>query len=144
MTSGLGHLQALLVECGFDEGFVQSLRKTFAENKVFPACRSGTLSWRNRRHPGRLGIYLAELPRAFPERPGLSGGEYAVTGDILLSNIFQAPLLDVDLETFSGRFRNYDAYCASLLKLAGDYGATRYCPATARMWRAWMRPSSST
>jgi 2,4-dienoyl-CoA reductase (NADPH2) len=42
-----------------------------------------------------------------------------VTGDILLRDIFQAPLLDIDLETFNGRFRNYDAYCASLLKLAG-------------------------
>ena len=41
-----------------------------------------------------------------------------MSGDLLLRNIFQAPLLDIDLQSFAGRFRNYDAYCASLGKLA--------------------------
>ena len=40
----------------------------------------------------------------------------AISGDILLPNIFQSPLLEVDLRSFAGRFDNYGAYCASLIK----------------------------
>ncbi|MDF1580646.1 MAG: MBL fold metallo-hydrolase [Desulfuromonadales bacterium] len=43
-------------------------------------------------------------------------GESAISGDILLANIFQSPLLEIDLRTFAGRFDNYTAYCASLVK----------------------------
>ena len=48
----------------------------------------------------------------------------AVTGDILLRDIFQSPLLDLDVETFQGRFKNYDAYCSSLVNLASLRGKT--------------------
>lgn len=43
-------------------------------------------------------------------------GDSAISGDILLPNIFQSPLLEVDLRNFSGRFDNYAAYCKSLIK----------------------------
>lgn len=43
----------------------------------------------------------------------------AITGDVLLRDIFQAPLLDVDFETLSGRFRNYDAYCQTITTMKG-------------------------
>jgi len=43
----------------------------------------------------------------------------AVTGDVLLRNIFSAPLLDMDLTRGEGRFSNYNAYCESLRKLHG-------------------------
>jgi 2,4-dienoyl-CoA reductase (NADPH2) len=42
---------------------------------------------------------------------------------VLLRNIFQTPLLDVDVDTFNGRFRNFDVYCstiAELVKLRGS------------------------
>ena len=41
----------------------------------------------------------------------------AITGDTLLQGIFQTPTLEVDME-HSGRFSNYEAYCASMIKLA--------------------------
>jgi len=41
----------------------------------------------------------------------------AITGDVLLRNIFSAPLLDMDLVKGEGRFSNYNAYCNSLLAM---------------------------
>lgn len=43
--------------------------------------------------------------------------DYALTGDILLKNIFTAPLLDMDLTKGEGRFSNYRAYVESIGKL---------------------------
>jgi 2,4-dienoyl-CoA reductase (NADPH2) len=107
----------LLGKYGFGNDFVVQLRESFERNKVFPA------------HPERFRIVeesgeLADLGISYLACPGHSQsdlvyllGDCAVTGDILLRNIFQAPLLDIDLETFQGRFRNYDTYCKTLLKL---------------------------
>jgi glyoxylase-like metal-dependent hydrolase (beta-lactamase superfamily II) len=114
----MARMAELLGQYGFDETFVRQLRESFQRNKIFPTA------------PERYRIVeespeLADLGIGWLACPGHSQsdlvylvGDHAVTGDILLRNIFQAPLLDVDLETFQGRFRNYDAYCASLLKLA--------------------------
>ena len=111
-------MSALLGSYGFGSELTVPLKESFERNKVFPAV------------PERFRIVedtpgLAELGISYLPCPGHSQsdlaylvGDAAVTGDILLRNIFQAPLLDVDLNTFSGRFRNYDAYCNSLLALA--------------------------
>ncbi len=108
----------LLGEYGFGGNFPALLRDSFERNKVFPAS------------PDRFRIVeesaeLAELGISYLHCPGHSQsdlvylvGESAVTGDILLRNIFQVPLLDIDLESFSGRFRNYDSYCSSLINVA--------------------------
>lgn len=50
----------------------------------------------------------------------------AVTGDVLLRDIFQAPLLDVDFDSLSGRFRNYDAYCDTITKMKSFENLTIY------------------
>jgi len=49
--------------------------------------------------------------------------DYAISGDILLHNIFQVPFLDVDADNFSERFSHYGAYCTSLpgLMQLADY-----------------------
>ncbi|NOY14159.1 MAG: MBL fold metallo-hydrolase, partial [Deltaproteobacteria bacterium] len=67
---------------------------------------------------------LEQLGLSFLSCPGHSqsdlvylGEDWAVTGDVLLRGIFQAPLLDIDLDTFSGRFDNYGAYCSSLCRM---------------------------
>ena len=108
----------LLSGYGFGDDFTVQLRESLERNKVFPA------------KPERFRIVeesdeLPELGISYIQCPGHSQsdlvylvGESAVTGDILLRNIFQAPLLDIDLDNFAGRFRNYDAYCSSLLNLA--------------------------
>ena len=42
---------------------------------------------------------------------------YAITGDVILREIFTAPLLDIDAESFDKRFKNYAAYCNTISKL---------------------------
>ena len=107
----------LLAGYGFGEDFASQLRESFDRNKVFP------------QDPARFRIVeesdeLAALGVTYLPCPGHSQsdmvyllGDAAITGDILLRNIFQAPLLDINLETFTGRFRNYDVYCNSLFNL---------------------------
>ncbi len=43
-------------------------------------------------------------------------GDYAVTGDVLLNNIYQTPLFDVDYDKMD-RFNNYEAYCETIKKM---------------------------
>lgn len=117
-TERMDAIAALLSAAGFSDQFIRQLRESFQRNKVFPT------------NPERYRIVedseeLAGLGVSWLACPGHSQSDLiylvddcAVTGDVLLRNIFQAPLLDIDLETFDGRFRNYDAYCESLLKLA--------------------------
>ncbi len=45
--------------------------------------------------------------------------DMAITGDTLLRDIFQAPLLDVDYDIPGKRFCNYSAYCDTIVKLKG-------------------------
>jgi hydroxyacylglutathione hydrolase len=111
------HLEALLAGCGFDSGFTRELRKTFEMHKLFPVVPERYTIVEESDLPARLGIGWLSCPGHSQSDLVYLLGNHAVTGDILLRNIFQAPLFDVDLETFAGRFRNYDAYCASLLKL---------------------------
>jgi 2,4-dienoyl-CoA reductase (NADPH2) len=113
----LTHMDRLLLECGFDESFIRNLRKTLTDNKFFPIIPEHYQVVEESDIPERLGISWLSCPGHSQSDLVYLFGDYAVTGDILLKNIFQAPLLDVDLETFSGRFRNYDAYCSSLLKM---------------------------
>lgn len=108
----------LLHGYGFGNDFAAQLRESFERNKIFPG------------RPERFQIVeesseLSEIGISFLACPGHSQsdlvylvGESAVTGDVLLRNIFQAPLLDTDMDTFTGRYRNYDVYCNSLFNLA--------------------------
>lgn len=114
----LNKIDELLDGCGFGDDFTLQLRESFKQNKVFADS------------PERLRIVeesdeLPELGISYLPCPGHSQsdlvylvGEYAVTGDTLLRNIFQVPLLDIDFDSSEGRFRNYDAYCTSLFNLA--------------------------
>lgn len=120
----LSRIGELLDGYGFGSAFSGQLRDSFERHGVFPA------------PPERFRIVedvpdLAGLGISCLSCPGHSQSDlvylvktYAVTGDVLLRNIFQAPLLDIDLDSFAGRFRNYDAYCSSLLNLAKLRGRT--------------------
>lgn len=114
----LDHIERLLAGCGFDVGFASGLRESFEKNRLFPVVPERYTIVEESDAPEKLGINWLSCPGHSQSDLVYLCGKHAVTGDILLRNIFQAPLLDVDLETFAGRFRNYDAYCASLLKLA--------------------------
>jgi 2,4-dienoyl-CoA reductase (NADPH2) len=67
--------------------------------------------------PAKLGIQWMSCPGHSQSDLVYIHGKHAITGDILLRNIFQVPVLDVDTTTFAGRFRNYDAYCESIMSL---------------------------
>jgi 2,4-dienoyl-CoA reductase (NADPH2) len=43
--------------------------------------------------------------------------DFAITGDVILREIFTVPLLDIDADSFDGRFKNYAAYCDTISKL---------------------------
>ena len=113
----LAAIAGILGRYGFGEGFVRQLRDSFQRNKVFPTVPERYRIVEESDELRQLGITWLACPGHSQSDLVYLVGDSAVTGDILLRNIFQAPLLDVDLETFAGRFRNYDAYCASLLNL---------------------------
>jgi len=118
----MARMAELLHQYGFDDMFVSGLHESFERNKIFPAAPEQYRIVEDSPELAGLGIQWLACPGHSQSDLVYLVGEHAVTGDILLRNIFQAPLLDVDLGTFQGRFRNYDAYCASLLKLAGLRG----------------------
>jgi hydroxyacylglutathione hydrolase len=111
------HIEKLLLEYGFDDDYNARLRGTFDRHKVFPTVPERFEIVEESALPQQLGISWLPCPgHSQSDLVYLCGG-FAITGDILLREVFQAPLLDVDLATFAGRFRNYDAYCSSLVKL---------------------------
>ncbi|MEI6205937.1 MAG: MBL fold metallo-hydrolase [Desulfuromonadales bacterium] len=109
---------ALLNYYGFSDDFAGRLRASFDRNKIFPVSPERYRIAEESSELQDLGVSWLACPGHTQSDLVYLVGEYAVTGDILLRNIFQAPLLDTDLETFEGRFRNYEAYSATLIKLA--------------------------
>jgi len=107
----------LLQSFGFTREFLSRFEANMTDGSVFP-----TLPTRYRiieeALPSHLNIEVIPCPGHSQSDLVLANATWAITGDVMLRGIFQSPLLDVDL--LSGeRFRNYDAYCATLLKLAG-------------------------
>jgi hydroxyacylglutathione hydrolase len=105
-----------LLGIGFNKDYLEELRRIFESGLIFPP------------RPERFRIIEEDLPPHleidFLSCPGhsqsdmvLTSGDWAVSGDVLLRGIFQSPLLDIDLIT-GERFRNYDVYCDTLVKLA--------------------------
>lgn len=121
-TERMAGMAGLLKQYGFTDDFVGQLRESFERHKVFPAFPERYRIVEDSPELASLGITWLACPGHSQSDLVYLVDDCAVSGDILLRNIFQAPLLDIDLETFEGRFRNYDAYCASLLKLAGLRG----------------------
>jgi len=108
----------LLVAYGFDEEFTSQLHASFQRHKLFPAIPERYRIVEETAGLSGLGLSWLACPGHSQSDLVYLVGDCAVTGDVLLRNIFQAPLLDINLETFQERFRNYDAYCATLIKLA--------------------------
>lgn len=114
----MARLAEILSGYGFSGTAIEQMQRSFQKHGLFPA------------PPQQYRIVeespeLADLGIGWMACPGHSQSDLvylvadgAVTGDLLLQDIFQAPLLDVDYETFQGRFRNYDSYCSSLVQLA--------------------------
>lgn len=108
-------LRRVLAERGFDEDYLDRLQQIFDGRAIVPP------------YPERFKVAERDLPEQLALKilpcPGHSqsdlvyvGKTWAVTGDTLLKGVFQSPLLDVDLQQGT-RFKNYEAYCATLVKL---------------------------
>lgn len=113
----LEQLYELMIQLGFDRDFLVNLHSNMQDGSVFPTLPE---SYRivEEDLPEHLGLEALSCPGHSQSDLVLVGDNWAVTGDVMLRGIFQTPLLDVDLLT-EQRFRNYDAYCDSLIKLAG-------------------------
>ena len=115
-------LQELLVSAGLGADFGRRLLEVFRAHQSLPPCPKDFDCVEESQVPGRLGITFLNCPGHSQSDLVYLHDGCAVTGDILLHDIFQVPLLDPDAESCTGRFRNYDAYCHSLLNLAALRG----------------------
>ncbi len=109
-------MSALLAELGYDDAFLKRFRAEIDTDLVFPEFPKAHKIIEEDL-PHRLGVNVLPCPGHSQSDLVLTGPDWAVTGDVMLRGIFQSPLLDIDLLT-GQRFRNYDAYCGSLLNLA--------------------------
>ncbi|MDH3455191.1 MAG: MBL fold metallo-hydrolase, partial [Desulfuromonadales bacterium] len=109
-------MEALLAELGFDRAYLVRFRADTDNGQVFPEFPKAHKIIEEDL-PQQLGIKVLACPGHSQSDLVLTGPDWAVTGDVMLHGIFQSPLLDIDLHT-GRRFRNYDAYCSSLLTLA--------------------------
>ena len=114
----LARVEGLLDECGFDARFIRGFRSIVENAEIFPPPPERYHIVEESAIPEKLGIKVLSCPGHSQSDLVYCHGDWAITGDVLLRAIFQAPLLDIDLETFGGRFRNYDTYCTTLLELA--------------------------
>ena len=115
-TERIDKMSALLAEFGYDDAFQEKFRAEIDNDQVFPEFpKAHKLVEEDL--PEELGVSVLPCPGHSQSDLVLTGPGWAVTGDVMLRGIFQSPLLDIDLLT-GQRFRNYDAYCGSLLNLA--------------------------
>ncbi len=113
------HLEGLfdlMLTAGFDLGFVKSFMDCFsAPGNVYPVFPEN-YKIAETDLPDRLKIEILPCPGHSQGDLAICGENWAVTGDVMLRQIFQTPLLDIDLKN-NKRFNNYHAYCASLANL---------------------------
>ena len=110
-------LYQLLSELGFDEEYLNELRRIFDKGLLLPPLPKH-FQVVEKDLPERLGITVLPCPGHSQSDLVYVGEDWAVTGDTLLKGVFQSPLLDLDLER-GGRFKNYEVYCSTIVKLAG-------------------------
>lgn len=107
----------LIATLGFTQEYVDRLQKRFVRSVMSPRFPKNYLV-AEEDIPAHLDIEVLGCAGHSQSDLVYSGNGWAITGDTLLRGVFQSPLLDVDLER-GGRFRNYRAYCQSIVTLAG-------------------------
>ncbi len=113
----LDHLVHLLTELGCDDKITVHIREKTEQERVTINAPEQYEIVEESDVPAKLGIKWMSCPGHSQSDLIYIYGKHAVTGDILLRNVFQVPILDVDTTTFAGRFHNYDAYCSSIISL---------------------------
>ena len=105
-----------LSEMGFNDEFQRKLYEQGSHAGLFSEPLKSYQVLEASAEPQRLGVRFLNCAGHSQSDLIFLLGNSAICGDILLPDIFQSPLLEVDLQTFAGRFDNYAAYCASLVK----------------------------
>jgi len=112
----LDGMMGILHEIGFSEAFTEAFRCEMDSDAVFPALPEN-FKISEQDLPSELGIEALPCPGHSQSDLVYASDRWAVTGDTMLRDIFQSPLLDIDLLT-GKRFSNYSAYCETIIKLA--------------------------
>lgn len=113
----LSTLFELISAMGFGADYLDQLQKRFLQSVMSPRFPRNYLV-AEEDLPAYLDIDVLGCAGHSQSDLVYTGNGWAITGDTLLRGVFQSPLLDVDLER-GGRFRNYQAYCRSIVRLAG-------------------------
>jgi len=109
---------AYMDEIGFPDKIIRELQSVIPSfHTSVPKAKKYQLLERSGKILDKYGIMTISCPgHSQTDNVYIFGGN-AVTGDILLKNIFQAPILDLDVDIAHSRFQNYYHYCRSIYKL---------------------------
>ncbi|SHJ20743.1 Glyoxylase, beta-lactamase superfamily II [Malonomonas rubra DSM 5091] len=116
----LNGMVSILRDIGFSADFATAFRCEMDNDSVFPDFPQN-FKIAEQNLPVELGIDVIPCPGHSQSDLVYATNDWAVTGDTMLREIFQSPLLDIDLLT-GERFSNYQAYCATITKLASLRG----------------------
>ncbi|MBT8333300.1 MAG: MBL fold metallo-hydrolase [Desulfobacterales bacterium] len=106
----------LFISLGFQDRDLKKMREALNRGVIPPSSQDNYLVAEDD-IPMHLGIEVLNCPGHSQSDLVFCGNGWAVTGDTLLRGIFQTPLLDIDFKD-GGRFKNYQAYCSTIVKLA--------------------------
>ncbi len=112
-------MMKVMQDYGFTQAYLNELLAEIDNDTVFPTFPARYEVVEKSAIPKQLGIEVLPCPGHSQSDLVYRVGNQAISGDVLLRGIFQSPLLDIDLQTFAGRFHNYRAYCNSLRNLVG-------------------------
>ncbi len=110
-------MMKVMQDYGFAQVYLDELLAEIDNDAVFPPFPTEYQVVEKSAIPEQLGIEVLPCPGHSQSDLVYRVGNQAISGDVLLRGIFQSPLLDIDLQTFAGRFHNYRAYCTSLHNL---------------------------
>ena len=119
----LEHIFRMLAEAGFDQKFLNKFQEEIKTPGLIYPDQPQEYKIIQADLPQELGIEIVPCPGHSQSDLVLCRDNWAVTGDIMLRNIFQTPLLEWDFYT-NDRFRNYYTYCHSLSNMASLRGKT--------------------
>ncbi len=117
------HIYTMLADIGFSSAFLAKFQKEIdTPGLIYP---DPPVNYKiiQAELPPELGIEFIPCPGHSQSDLALCRENWAITGDIMLRNIFQTPLLEWDFHT-NERFHNYSAYCHSLANMASLRGKT--------------------
>ncbi len=116
----LDGMVSILRDTGFSQEFLTAFRAEMDSDSVFPTFPEN-FKISEQALTTEFGIDVMPCPGHSQSDLVYIGEDWAITGDTMLREIFQSPLLDIDLLT-GDRFSNYKAYCDTIIKLASLRG----------------------